>query len=77
MDSLTFTCTHTGRAIETGINTDQTTLSFVQAVTIPVLCPHCGMTHRFPVRSGQLDPRLYRCRAVRFTRNLAIRRQSI
>ncbi len=73
MHSLTFTCTHTGRTIETGINTDLATLSAVQEVTMPLKCPHCGLTHRFSMRSGQLDPQLYRPRLVRASRDGPLR----
>jgi hypothetical protein len=59
MRSLTFTCPQTGRAIDAGVASDPRSLSSVQAVTMHLKCPYCGMTHQFPVKSGYLAQPLY------------------
>jgi hypothetical protein len=59
MHSLTFTCPQTGRAIDAGVNTDPHSLSSVQATIIQLRCPHCGMTHQLPIKSGYLARPFY------------------
>jgi hypothetical protein len=54
MGALTFTCPHTGKTIETGIETDQYTLTPVRTVSMRIHCAHCGRDHWFPVGEGQL-----------------------
>jgi hypothetical protein len=54
MRALSFTCPQTGRAIDTGVNTDNGTLSSVQNMMMCIQCPNWGMQHRFPIRCGYL-----------------------
>ena len=55
MGSLTFVCPHTGKPIETGIETDPDTMMLVRAVSMRVRCAHCGERHAFQVEDGYLD----------------------
>ena len=54
MHTLTFTCPQTGRAIDSGINTDAQVLASVQATVIRLKCPNCCMTHLLPIKNGYL-----------------------
>jgi hypothetical protein len=68
MHSLTFTCPQTGRAIETGINTDAHSLSSVQAAIIHFKCSHCGRAHQLPIKSGYLARPFYWSSSIRVMR---------
>jgi len=54
METLTFKCTWTGRAIETGIIADHATLLKIEALKLSLKCPHCVNTHQFLIKSGFL-----------------------
>ncbi len=70
MHSLTFTCPQTGRAIETGINTDAHSLSLVQASIIHLKCFHCGMAHQLLIKSGYLTHPFYWSSSIRVMRRV-------
>ena len=70
MHSLTFTCPQTGRAVDTGINTDAHSLSSIQAAIIHLKCPNCGMTHQLPIKNGYLAHPLYWCSFIRIMRQI-------
>jgi hypothetical protein len=50
MTALIFICPNTGRPIESGIETDQASLSNVYSVRIRVRCPHCWQEHDRMIR---------------------------
>jgi hypothetical protein len=54
MAALTFSCPLTGRAIQSGVETDPTSLSRVRLVSIRVRCPHCGSQHDVKMSAGYL-----------------------
>ncbi len=54
MAALIFACPNTRRPIESGIETDQDTLSAVRSLTISVRCPHCWEKHSVTIRDGYL-----------------------
>ena len=70
MHSLTFTCPQTGRAIDTGINTDAHSLSSVRAAIIHLKCPNCGMPHQLSIKNGYLARPVYWSSSVRVMRRL-------
>jgi hypothetical protein len=70
MHSLTFTCPQTGRAIDTGIDTDAHSLSSVQAAIIYLKCPYCGMSHQLSIKNGYLARPLYWSSSVRVMRQV-------
>jgi len=54
MAVLTFSCPMTGRAIPSGIETDENTLSRIRGLSIRVRCPHCGRHHAVRMAQGYL-----------------------
>ena len=54
MAALTFSCPLTGRAISSGVETDETSLARVRLVSIRVRCPHCGTQHDVKMSAGYL-----------------------
>jgi len=54
MAKLIFTCPQTGHKIDSGIVTDAASLSNVQMLKLCLTCPHCGKTHRLPVKTADL-----------------------
>ena len=55
MGTLTFVCPEAGKDIETGIETDQHTLSRVRRLHMRVRCEHCGREHDFEIEEGRLE----------------------
>ena len=54
MGKLAFFCPETGLRIETGVETDDYTLTTVRDVKLRVSCPHCQGEHDFFVLEGHL-----------------------
>jgi hypothetical protein len=52
--ALIFACPKTRRPIDSGIETDQSTLATVRSLTISVRCPHCWEKHSLTLRDGFL-----------------------
>lgn len=47
MGNLVTTCPVTGRKIETGIETDRSSLELTPQFVATIACPHCGGEHQF------------------------------
>ncbi len=54
MGALRFRCPRSGKTIETGIETDESTLIAVRTISMQVRCTHCGREHTFQVGEGRL-----------------------
>jgi hypothetical protein len=55
MGQLTFRCPGTGRAVASGVDTDDSTLRVVRPVTIRLTCPFCTQEHAWPIAEGFID----------------------
>jgi hypothetical protein len=55
MSALLVHCPLTGRKIDTGVDTDEYSLSRVGSARLRVECPHCGKSHRIVTEDRELD----------------------
>ncbi len=54
MEHLIFVCPATGRAIDSGVESEISTLLRIREQTVRALCPACGERHEWPVRDAFL-----------------------
>jgi len=54
MEHLIFVCPTTGREIDSGVESDISTLLRIRDEPMRVLCPVCGERHEWPVRDAFL-----------------------
>ena len=54
MEHLMFVCPATGRAIDSGVESEISTLLRIREQTVRALCPACGQPHEWPVRDAFL-----------------------
>ena len=54
MGSLIFSCPNTWRVIETGIETDDTTLARLRPHSLSINCPYCHAAHELQIKDGHL-----------------------
>lgn len=55
MATLTFECPNTRRPINSGIETDESTLGSVRPVQFRLHCPHCRCYHDLALHCGRLS----------------------
>jgi hypothetical protein len=54
MEHLIFLCPTTGHAIDSGVESEISTLLRIREQTVRALCPACGERHEWPVRDAFL-----------------------
>jgi predicted RNA-binding Zn-ribbon protein involved in translation (DUF1610 family) len=54
MEHLIFVCPATGRTIDSGVESEISTLLRIREQTVRALCPACGEQHEWPVRDAFL-----------------------
>ena len=54
MEHLIFVCPSTGRAVDSGVESEIGTLLRIRQQSVRVLCPACGGWHPWPVRDAFL-----------------------
>jgi len=54
MEHLVFVCPETGRAIDSGVESEIGTLLRIRQHKVRVTCPACGQTHEWPVGEALL-----------------------
>ena len=54
MSTLVFRCPITLQAIDSGIETDSSSLARVQLVSVRIRCPHCSKKHEQRTKDGHL-----------------------
>ncbi len=54
MEHLIFVCPATGRAVDSGVESEISTLLRIREQTVRALCPACGGQHEWPVRDAFL-----------------------
>jgi transcription elongation factor Elf1 len=54
MKHLVFICPHTGRAVDSGVETEIGTLLRIRQETVRAVCSACGESHEWRVRDASL-----------------------
>jgi endogenous inhibitor of DNA gyrase (YacG/DUF329 family) len=54
MEHLFFVCPTTGHEVDSGVESEISTLLRIRDETVRVLCPACGEWHEWPVRDAFL-----------------------
>ena len=54
MEHLFFVCPTTGQEVDSGVESEITTLLRIRQQTIRAQCPTCGQWHEWPVRDAIL-----------------------
>ena len=54
MEHLFFVCPTTGQEVDSGVESEITTLLRIRQQTIGAQCPACGQWHEWPVRDAIL-----------------------
>jgi hypothetical protein len=54
MEHLVFICPHTGRAVDSGVETEIGTLLRIRQETVRAVCSACGEAHEWRVRDASL-----------------------
>jgi len=55
MEHLIFVCPTTGQEVDSGVESEISTLLRIRDQTVRALCPACGQTHEWPVRDAFLE----------------------
>jgi predicted RNA-binding Zn-ribbon protein involved in translation (DUF1610 family) len=55
MEHLIFVCPATGREIDSGVESEISTLLRIRNEPVRALCPACGEWHEWPVRDAFLE----------------------
>jgi hypothetical protein len=54
VERLVFVCPHTGRKIDSGVESELQTLLRIRGNKVRARCDHCGETHEWVVGDAQL-----------------------
>ena len=55
MGQLLFRCPNSGRTIDSGVHTDETSLAKVRSLSVKLYCPICNTTHLMRAGDGEVD----------------------